>query len=78
MSRSRRKNPIASITTAESEHKWKRTAQRKCRHRAKQTLKVTKDGDKVKDLREISDIYWAPKDGKIRFDPVKDRRALAK
>lgn len=78
MSRSRRKNPIAGITTAETEHKWKKTTQRRCRHGAKQTLKITEDGDKVKDLREVSDVYWAPKDGKCFFDPVKNRRALAK
>ena len=45
MSRSRRKSPIGGITTAKSDHLWKKALARKLRHRVKQHLTATLDGD---------------------------------
>ena len=46
MSRSRRKAPISGITTDASDHLWKKMASRKLRHRVKQYLEATLDGDR--------------------------------
>ena len=68
MSRSRRKTPITGITTARSDHAWKKKAARKLRHRVKQHLGKTLDSDRFAGKRwDVVDPWNAPKDGKFRF-----------
>lgn len=65
MSRSRRKTPITGITTAESDHRWKAMAARKLRHRVKQELNATLDGDRFAGRRwDLVDPWTSEKDGK--------------
>ena len=65
MSRSRRKNPICGITTAESDHCWKKAAARILRHRVKQQLSATLDGDRFAGKRwEFVNPWSSEKDGK--------------
>lgn len=68
MSRSRRKTPIAGITTAKSDHAWKKKAARKLRRRVKQHLETMLDGDRFAGKRwDLVDPWGAPKDGKFWF-----------
>jgi hypothetical protein len=65
MSRSRRKTPISGITTAQSDGEWKAGAARKLRHRIKQELNSTLDGDRFAGKRwDLVNPWDAPKDGK--------------
>ena len=65
MSRSRRKTPITGITTVESDHCWKKMASRKLRHRAKQSLNTTLDGDRFAGKRwDLVNPWCSQKDGK--------------
>lgn len=65
MSRSRRKTPITGITTAVSDHRWKKMAARKLRHRVKQELKATLDGDRFAGKRwDLVNPWSSEKDGK--------------
>ena len=62
MSRSKRKTPICSWTTACSE-KWnKRKANRKLRHKAK--LYILAGKEIMPEIREVSEVYNFSKDGK--------------
>ncbi len=45
MSRARRKTPIFGVTTATSDHPWKKAASRKVRRQVKLALTATLDGD---------------------------------
>ena len=68
MSRSRRKTPISGITTAKSDHLWKKMAARKLRHRVKQELNATLDGDRFAGKRwDLVDPWTSEKDGKSWF-----------
>ena len=72
MSRSRRKTPIVSWTTAKSEKEDKRIINRILRHKVKQTLK-TKDIDELEEYiepkkDEIMDVWNMSKDGKQRVE----------
>lgn len=62
MSRSRRKTPICGMTTARSEKKDKRFANRKERRRVR--LAIPLDPDVLPHKREISNVYTFDKDGK--------------
>ena len=63
MSRSKRKTPIAGITTSASEKKDKQAANRVLRRLTRA------DPENAPLLREVSDVWSMGKDGKIRFDP---------
>ncbi len=65
MSRSRRKTPIFGITTATSDHRWKKAAARALRHRVRQHLAATLDGDRFARKRwDLIDPWTSEKDGK--------------
>ena len=65
MSRSRRKTPIFGHTAAETDHRWKKAAARKLRHRAKQHLEATLDGDRFAGKRwDLVNPWTSDKDGK--------------
>ena len=65
MSRSRHKTPISGITTAKSDHPWKKMAARKLRHRVKQELNATRDGDRFAGKRwDLVNPWSSEKDGK--------------
>lgn len=65
MSRSHRKTPIAGITSARSDARWKAMAARKLRHRVKQDLEASLDGDKFAGKRwDLVDPWSSEKDGK--------------
>jgi hypothetical protein len=65
MSRSCRKTPISGITSAESDHRWKAMASRKLRHRVKQVLEATLDGDRFAGKRwDLVNPWSSEKDGK--------------
>ncbi len=65
MSRSRRKTPISGITTAQSDHPWKKMAARKLRHRSKQELNTSLDGDRFAGKRwDLVNPWSSEKDGK--------------
>lgn len=68
MSRSRRKTPIRGITSADSDALWKKESARKLRHRVKQSLETTFDGDRFAGKRwDIVDPWTSQKDGKFWF-----------
>jgi hypothetical protein len=67
MSRSRRKTPVAGLTTAESEKQDKRRANRRLRRRVRAILPAEPDAV-LPDLREVSCVWAFDKDGKRRFD----------
>lgn len=74
MSRSYRKTPKAGITTAKSDHAWKKKAARRLRRRVKQDLQNSSDGDRFADKRwDVVDPWGAPKDGKFWFGDDDDR-----
>jgi hypothetical protein len=65
MSRSRRKTPIFGNTTAKSDADWKAKAARKLRHKVKQYLETTLDGDWFAGKRWDAVNPWSSdKDGK--------------
>lgn len=65
MSRSRCKTPIHGFTTAESDARWKAMAARKLRHRMKQHLNATLDGDGFAGKRwDLVNPWSSEKDGK--------------
>lgn len=78
MSRSRRKTPITGITTAESEKKDKRLANRAERRINKLLLKYYQDESKLRAKREVSNVWVMDKDGKQRFDPTKYPQLMRK
>lgn len=68
MSRSRRKSPICGMTTACSDHAWKKTASRKLRRAVRQSLKATLDGDRFAGKRwDLVNPWSSEKDGKTWF-----------
>jgi hypothetical protein len=72
MSRSRRKTPITGVTTATSDHRWKKVASRKLRRAVRRHLKSTLDGDRFAGKRwDLVDPWSSDKDGKRYWrDPV--------
>jgi hypothetical protein len=78
MSRSYRKKPIRSITTAQSEKKdkkmWHRKLRRKCRSEIENGAEV------LPHFREISNVWDFQKDGKC-YDPdwmLAERKRMSK
>ena len=78
MSRSYKKAPITSVTTAASEKQDKRLANRLERRKNKQILQTTEDEAFLLKKREVSNVWSMDKDGKIRFDPLKNAKLLRK
>ena len=77
MSRSRRKTPIFGHTGAETDHPWKKAAARRLRHRRKQHLAATLDGDRFAGHPWDLESDWSSaKDGKCWWGGagVKDMR----
>lgn len=66
MSRSRRKTPIRGITTADSEKKDKRIANRRLRAATSQA--IVQEREVMPEPRDVSDVYDMDKDGKKKFD----------
>jgi hypothetical protein len=74
MSRSRRKTPIFGNTTAESDREWKAKAARKLRHKVKQHLNATLDGDGFAGKRWDAVNPWSfDKDGKHYWKKAKPK-----
>lgn len=68
MSRSRRKTPICGMTSADSDHRWKKMASRTLRHRVKQDLNAKLDGDSHAGRRwDLVNPWSSEKDGKHWF-----------
>ena len=76
MSNSRRQSPVSGVTTATSEKADKRRAHQRLRARTRVAL--IQDSDVLPALREVSDPWDMPKDGKIRFDPVRSAKGMRK
>jgi hypothetical protein len=72
MSRSRRKRPISGHTNAGSDHIWKKAAARILRHRVKQHLVATLDGERFAGKRwDLVNPWSSQKDSKAWMrDPV--------
>ncbi len=65
MSRSRRKTPISGMTSAASDHRWKKIAARKPRHRVKQELTAKLECGRFPGKRwDLVDPWTSEKDGK--------------
>jgi hypothetical protein len=78
VSRSHRKSPITGITTAESDHCWKKADARKLRRRVRQHLKSTLDGDRFAGKRwDLVNPWSSDKDGK-RYHAAPDPRWMRK
>ena len=68
MSRSRRKTPISGMTTADSDHLWKKMASRALRHRVKQELNSKLDLTRFPGKRwDLVNPWSSQKDGKSWF-----------
>ena len=78
MSRSKRKTPIAGITTEESEKQDKRLANRKVRRTVRVTLDQNPTAEVLPEERERSNVWSMGKDGKKRFDPIEYPDAMRK
>ena len=75
MSRSRRNQPILGHTSAETDHPWKKQVSRRLRHRVKQALNQTLDGDVFAGKPWDLDSEWSSaKDGKSYYAKVDPRR----
>ncbi|WP_305983202.1 hypothetical protein [Roseivirga thermotolerans] len=75
MSRSKKKNKIRGITTAESEKQDKRDANRKFRRTINQ--KVKQGDTELPDLKELSNVWGFDKDGKI-YDSEMTKKDMRK
>ena len=77
MARSKRKTPVAAITTATSEKEDKLASHRKIRRAIRQIVPASPDA--VLPLeKELTNTYSMSKDGKLRFDPKKLPKLLRK
>jgi hypothetical protein len=79
VSRSKRKTPITGITTAESEKRDKRIANKNLRRVAK-TIIQQKDSDELTlpILREVSNVWDMKKEGKQYFNEKKNPKFMRK
>jgi hypothetical protein len=76
MSRSRRRTPVRGITSASTEKPEKQAAHRLLRRVVRVALTT---GDAVlPHAREHSDPWCMAKDGKVRFDPDAEPKAMRK
>jgi hypothetical protein len=75
MSRSRKKAPIAGITTSPSDQPWKKEAARKVRRSTRQKLAATGDADALPvEPYALVNPHSAPKDGKAWVGDMKSPR----
>jgi hypothetical protein len=75
MSRSRKKAPIAGVTTSPSDQPWKKEAARKLRRTVRQKLAATGDADVLPVAPyELVNPHSALKDGKVWLPDPKSRR----
>jgi hypothetical protein len=65
VARSRKKTPIAPITSAESEKADKLAAHRRERRKIRQRMMVDADADALPHTREVSNPWTYAKDGKV-------------
>ena len=82
MSRSKRKTPITGITTASSEKKEKRLANRKLRRVTNEMIRrgSLEDDLILPEIRDVSNVWLMEKDGKMWHDPdnPENRKILKK
>ena len=78
MSRSRKKSPFISVTTATSEKEDKTHANRKIRKKNRTVLSQTSDDERFLDRNAITDRWDFSKDGKRRVDPDQESEYLRK
>jgi len=82
VSRSKRREPITGVTTAESEKEWKRDANRKLRRAVNQKVQqlpaTDPDAVVLPVMDEVANQYSDPKDGKQHFDPRKHPQLMRK
>ena len=71
MSRSKRRNPVRGITTAESEKTDKQMAHRRIRRVTKHFLTANPLTEILPNEKELSNPWCMEKDGKQRFDAAK-------
>ena len=76
MSRSFKRTPIAGIATGASDSQGKRQANSSLRSRTRDALGMEQDVMPL--LREVSNVYSFPKDGKRWFDKLKYPKMLRK
>ena len=75
MSRSRRSTPKAGLTGARSDKAHKRHLHKKLRGAAQAAIRRGREVTPT--LRDVSDVWWSPKEGKLAAwgeDPRRDRR----
>ncbi len=73
MSRSRRRSPIRGITTASTDHPWKKAAARKLRRRVRQMIQSDPEGFNLAGKRwDLVNPYSSEKDGKVWFGGDRD------
>ena len=71
MSRSRKKTSISGLTTAETEKLEKRTANRRLRRLTRSKISSENGESLLPVLREVSNPWLWPKDGKTHFSAQK-------
>ena len=69
MARSRKKTPIAGLTSARSEKADKQAAHRRERRKVRTVLTVESAPELLPDRREVSDVWVYAKDGKV-YEPT--------
>jgi hypothetical protein len=79
VSRSKRKTPITGITTAESEKRDKRIANKNLRRVAKTTIQKNEPEElTLTILREVSNVWDMKKEGKQYFNEKKNPKFMRK
>jgi hypothetical protein len=73
VSRSKRKTPIAAITTAPSDKAFKVEAHRAARRVTRTVVRKTLDGDDKSLHSKLNSDRYGPKDGKQVIDPKSKR-----
>ena len=78
MSKSFKKSPFSAVTTSVTEKHDKRLANRSNRRINKVIAQDCEDSIEFKLIRETSDVWSMSKDGKYRFNPVKNKKLMRK
>jgi hypothetical protein len=78
VSRSRRKTPVIGVTTSDSEKQDKTEYNRRHRRVVKQAVHIDDETRPLPGLHEHSNPWSMSKDGKMRFDPDKNRDLMRK
>lgn len=79
MANSKRRTPIFTICSGGHQHAWKRKASRRHRRIAKQTIATAADYDAmvIPAVREVSDVWSSPSDGKMYWGNRQPAEVLA-